>query len=317
MSNKERYLTFCNDNILPIFFQSWWLDTVSGADNWDVAIFSKSNEVFGVLPYFHKKKMGITMLGIPTLTQHLGPWLKYPEGQKNDTRLAFEKEAFQNLAEQMPSSQLTVIKLHHSIKNTLPFVWLDFKTTVKYTYVLSNVFHNKDNLKKNLSSNTRKNLKKAKKTVTVKETSDADLLYDMGNMTFQRQAIKPPYSRELLKNLHAVCEQNKCAKILYAEDENANVHAAILLVWNTKTVYYLMGGSNPEYRNSEAMTLLMWEAIKFASSFVDEFDFEGTMVESIERFIRGFGAQQYPYYQLSKVKPNYLRPLFEKKFNIS
>ena len=49
---------------------------------------------------------------------------------------------------------------------------------------------------------------------------------------------------------------------------------------------YLLGGSN---LNIEIVSTLQWEAIKFASSFVDEFDFEGTMIESIERFIRGLG----------------------------
>jgi hypothetical protein len=65
------------------------------------------------------------------------------------------------------------------------------------------------------------------------------------------------------------------------------------------------------------MSLLMWESIKFASSFVDEFDFEGTMVESIERFIRGFGAAQSPYFQLTKVSPKFLKPLYEKRYNLN
>ena len=47
-----------------------------------------------------------------------------------------------------------------------------------------------------------------------------------------------------------------------------------------------------------------------------EFDFEGTMVESIERFIRGFGATQKPYFQLSKIRPKLLKPLIERKYNI-
>ena len=61
----------------------------------------------------------------------------------------------------------------------------------------------------------------------------------------------------------------------------------------------------------------MWESIKFASSFAKEFDFEGTMVESIERFIRGFGAIQKPYFQLSKVRPKFLKPLYETRYNLS
>ena len=104
---------------------------------------------------------------------------------------------------------------------------------------------------------------------------------------------------------------------MIATDSDGNIHAAMFLVWSNKTVYYLVGGSNPKYRNSEAMTMLIWKAIEFGSSMSSEFDFEGTMVESIERFIRGFGAEQIPYFQLTKVTPAFLRPIFESRFNIN
>jgi hypothetical protein len=41
------------------------------------------------------------------------------------------------------------------------------------------------------------------------------------------------------------------------------------------------------------------------------------MVESIERFIRGFGAAQSPYFQLTKVSPKFLKPLYEKRYNLN
>ena len=98
---------------------------------------------------------------------------------------------------------------------------------------------------------------------------------------------------------------------MLATDENGNNHAALLLVWDKHSAYYLIGGSDSNYRNSEAMSLLMWKAIEKASLMVDNFDFEGTMLESVERFIRGFGGEQTPYYQLVKSKPKWLKSFFE------
>jgi hypothetical protein len=69
--NKTYYKDFCENNQLPIFFQPWWLNSLAGKDNWDVAIYRKSNEIFGVLPYYHKKKLGFKFLGLPILSQHL------------------------------------------------------------------------------------------------------------------------------------------------------------------------------------------------------------------------------------------------------
>ena len=53
MINKSDYNTFCNQHDLPIFYQPWWLDAVS--KNWDVVVYKKSNQIFGVFPYEIKK----------------------------------------------------------------------------------------------------------------------------------------------------------------------------------------------------------------------------------------------------------------------
>jgi len=90
-NDKKYYEDFCKNHQLPIFYQPWWLDCLAGENNWDVAIYKKSNEIFGVLPYYQKNKIGFKFLGLPILSQHLGPWLIYPDGQKNNTKLSFEK----------------------------------------------------------------------------------------------------------------------------------------------------------------------------------------------------------------------------------
>ena len=49
------------------------------------------------------------------------------------------------------------------------------------------------------------------------------------------------------------------------------------------------------------MSLLMWEAIKYASTVTTKFDFEGSMIEPIENFFKGFGAVQQQYTNISKI----------------
>jgi len=46
----------------------------------------------------------------------------------------------------------------------------------------------------------------------------------------------------------------------------------------------------------------MWHAIQFASTVSTIFDFEGSMIEPVERFFRGFGAVQTPYFSLTHVR---------------
>jgi hypothetical protein len=70
-----------------------------------------------------------------------------------------------------------------------------------------------------------------------------------------------------------------------------------------------MGGANPELRSSGATSLCLWEAIRFASKVCSRFDFEGSMIEPVERFFRGFGARQVPYFQINK-KSRLLQMIF-------
>jgi hypothetical protein len=71
-------------------------------------------------------------------------------------------------------------------------------------------------------------------------------------------------------------------------------------VWDRNVSYYLMSGADPRFRSSCAGSMLIWEAVKYAATVSECFDFEGSMIESVEHFFRGFGARQVPFFQLSK-----------------
>ena len=50
------------------------------------------------------------------------------------------------------------------------------------------------------------------------------------------------------------------------------------------------------------MSLIIWEAIKIAKQHSTIFDFEGSMIEPIERFFLGFGSTPKPYLNIVKDK---------------
>jgi hypothetical protein len=57
----------------------------------------------------------------------------------------------------------------------------------------------------------------------------------------------------------------------------------------------------------------MWNAIKIASENTKRFDFEGSMIENVERFFRSFGAVPIPYYNIKKTNSLLLRLYFALK----
>ena len=113
----------------------------------------------------------------------------------------------------------------------------------------------------------------------------------------------------MLRRIDDACSSKSHRQLFFAQDKNGNIHAAIYVVLDSNCAYYLLGGGDPALRSSGAHSLLVWEAIRYASQFVDQFDFEGSMVQSIERFFRSFGAKQVPYFHITHAqkKLNFLK----------
>jgi hypothetical protein len=66
---------------------------------------------------------------------------------------------------------------------------------------------------------------------------------------------------------------------------------------------YLFSGTDPEYKQSGAASLLVWEGIQRGCKEHKRFDFDGSMIESIEKFFRGFGATPVPYMNVRRFRP--------------
>ena len=105
---------------------------------------------------------------------------------------------------------------------------------------------------------------------------------------------------EFSQKFGSCSEERESRKILLGQDSQGRIHAVCYLVWNADCVWYLIGGGDPELRSSGATSLVIWDAIKFAAGERKIFDFEGSMIEPIERFFRGFGALQVPYFTVSR-----------------
>jgi hypothetical protein len=133
-------------------------------------------------------------------------------------------------------------------------------------------------------------------------SDDIDYFLHINRMTFERQDMGLPYRRELVRRLDAACVARDCRLILIGEDDTGRPQAVLYLIWDSESAYYLMGGADPALRTSGAMSLLMWEAIKHAARVTKAFDFEGSMIEPIERFFRAFGPRQTPYMHLFRTR---------------
>ena len=309
MTNQEKYRKFCTKELkIPIFSKDWWLDTVCGEKGWDVVLFEKGGQIWASFPYRKTKKVLFDIIAMPMLTQTLGPYIKYPVGQKYYKKLSWEKEVMEALIKQLPRFDYFSQSFHWSVTNGLPFYWQGYHQSSYYTYVIENITLEELEKKFETDIRRRRRLKAKEIGIQIIEGHDVEKFYELNKMTFQRQGLQMPYSLAFVKHLFETCKEKGAVKMYFAQYQD-EIIAANFLVYDDTTVYYLMGGINPEKKDLGAMDAVQFESIKFALESKRRFDFEGSMIENIEKYFRSFGAIQKPYFHIVKTNSKMLKTL--------
>jgi hypothetical protein len=278
-----------------IFQEPWWLDAVApGA--WQSLEIVRGGQIAARMPIVVSRKFGFRVIRNPPLTPTLGPWL--PTSIVNSSKhRGMEKDLLNGLIDQIPEWDYFEASFHHQLTNWLPFYWRGFEQTTRYTYILEDT-SDLDRVWTGLQDTVRRNIRKARGELSVRTDLPLDRLLDVAALTFLRQGQELPFDRDLVRRIDAACTSRDARRMFFAEDSKGRIHAALYVVTDAASAYYLFGGADPELRSSGAQNFLLWEAIRFASDRGIRFDFEGSMIEPIERVFRAFGARQVPYLQV-------------------
>ena len=304
---KSLYKDYSEKEYLPIFFQPWWLDTLAGQENWEAVVAKKNDEIIGVMPYSISKKFFFKTIKMPPLTQFLGPWIVYPD-IKGSNKLSIDKAVMTELISKLPNFHKFSQCWNYLYKNWLPFYWKDFKQTTKYTYVLD--YKCKlDEIWSSIKPNIKSDIQKAQKkyNLVIDENPNIEDFINLNKLVFERQGMISPYSDKSIRNIYSETLLRNSGKLFLAKDKHNNFHAGVFIIWDKKSAYYLLGGGDPDLRGSGATSFCLWEAIKYCSDKTEKFDFEGSMIEPIEKFIRAFGAKQFPYFLIEKTPSKFYR----------
>ena len=283
-----------------LFEQPWWLDAVAPG-RWGEAVVRREGEVFARLPFAIRRVARLRALAQPPLTPTLGPWLAPTEG-KYARRLETEKKVLGELIEALPPFDLLRLSLSPTLTNWLPFYWARFDATVRYTYRIDDL-SDLDRVRGEFQEQVRRGIRKAERTVEVVQDFPLEELLRLNARTFARQGLHVPYPDELVRRIDAACAARGVRRILGAVDADGRTHAALYVVWDQRTLFPLVNGRDAELQAFGANTLLYWEAIRLAAEVSEAFDFEGSMLEPVEHFVRAFGGRQTPYFAISKVRP--------------
>jgi Acetyltransferase (GNAT) domain len=280
-----------------VFEQPWWLDSVAPG-RWDEAVVRHGDDVVARLPYTTRRRYGRTTIVQPHLTQTLGPWLA-PTTCKYARRLEGEKRLLGQLIEALPPFDFFRMNFSPALTNWLPFYWAGFEATVRYTYRIEDL-SDLDRVHSEFQEGVRRGIRKAQGPLEVDHDYPLEHLLRLNAETFARQGLRTPYSDAFVRRLDAACAARGARRILAAIDANGRAHAALYVAWDERTLYPLINARDPELQAFGSNTLLYWEAIRLASDVSRVFDFEGSMLEPIEHFVRAFGGRQTPYFSVWK-----------------
>jgi Acetyltransferase (GNAT) domain len=272
-----------------VFSISWWVKAVNAR----VLGLFKSGRLVAGIPLYYEKRMGMKMCRLPKLTQTFGVVME-PFSGKRVTTTNREMEILTIFAEHLAKERVFSQCFHPSLVNWMPFLWNRFQQTSRFTYVLDDL-SDLDAIWDGMEPKLRNVVRKARTLGIELRECNADTVFALSSKTFARQGLANPFSREYLARLVDAAQANNSGACLAATDQHGQVHAACLLVWDPKKTYYLVAGGDPDLRSSGAQPLLTWEAIQFASKRSAAFDFEGSILETIEGVFRQFGGKQVPY----------------------
>ena len=312
MTAKEKYRLFCSkEKHLPIFSKDWYLDAVYGENTWQVVIVEQGNRVIASLPFCIKEKFSFfKMIRSDAFTKMLGIYI-IPE-LREGKRL---KKIINELIEQIPDIHFFQQNFHYSFTDWLPLKSKRYTQTTRYSYIIDDLI-DLDKVWENIDTDYRNNkIPKAKEILTISHDKSLKEFYRINKKSFDRQEMAVPYSFEKLKQFDKYLAGHDSRKIFFAIDPQQNIHSVAYLVWDNDSAYLHMAGDDPNFRTNGGGILLLWECIKFASKElqVNRFDFEGSMIENIEKVRRDFGAQPISYFEIKKIKSPLVSLIYDFK----
>ncbi|QTN38764.1 GNAT family N-acetyltransferase [Cryomorphaceae bacterium] len=291
----------------PIFLENWWIKALLAE-----ALCEVRWEKGGVQAYWpmeSRSKVGLKILNTPDLAPYLGPWFDFPKDVGTAKRETYLKEGVEALMAQLPDHDVLLARLHPEFEYFLPFVWQGCQLSPRVTYRLPAEL-DLDGVTQGFRSNVKRNLKKAESAIQLRPGSTVDALWDLSLKTFDRQGEKPHFDRDDLHRIHKVCLEHHSVNLIEAVDDQGRVHSAAMFLKDAQRVYYYKGGSDPELRESEAFSAVLYEGIRWSRELGLEFDFEGSMIEPVERFFRSWGAQRTVYYELRRFRNSKVKGLY-------
>ena len=280
----------CINNSLNglVYAQSWYLDIVS--PGWDALI---EDDYTTIMPLPSKKKILLHYLIQPKLIQQLG--------------IFSVKQISQEVIKQFIKAIPIKFILRDLNFNSYNECYEPALFTQRVNYEL-NINKSYSEISKVFKENTKRNIFKAKQYgLKIEQKSLPDLFLE--NYKLNTNINKDSNSLTILNQIINYTLRNKTGYIIITYDSDNKVIAGAFFIFSMNRLIYLTSFSGAKGKEFSAMFIIIDFMIDKFSNQQIIFDFEGSMVDGIARFFRGFGAQPVTYFRY-----RYTIPVLNKLF---
>ena len=310
--DKTLYRAVYKSLKVPVHMTPEWMDAVCIKGDWDVILAKdKAENITGVLVYHYREIFFFRFILMPPLCFYNGVFLVKQEGQSNNYQaVSNQLKTTKELIDALPGAAFFYQQFHHSFNNWMPFYWKNYSQSVRYTYLLDTK-QDSEMLWANMKPALKRNIKNNEESLVVREATDFEEFRQVMNDCYKDRSN--PYDSNLLERIHKNLEAQQNSKLyLCCDKKDKTILAGTMLTYDEGCSYYTCGFYHPDYKNQNAISVLMWELIK--TNPRARFDFEGSMLKGVESYFRSFGAKPQSHYRIWKINSKLLSPLIKFKF---
>lgn len=275
--------------------------------DWQSIIVMEGTQMVAAFPFEIKTKWTINYGLQPFFAQYLGV-LFLDKSENHAKRLEFQKKAIQLIHENIPANvKYLSYNFSPGFEYELPLIWQGWKSKSLFTYWVD-IRNGYDAFLRESASHVRREIKKSDAAgLVVKAENNPETVINILKQAKPAaiSQIAPHFFEALANNAnHYFKEGKSCCLIGYDGDKPI---AGIIYFFHRQKMIYYQGSTLPDYKNTGIMTKIIAESVRLNEGKYEYLDFDGSMIEPIERFFRGFGAFPVRY---SNVTLNRLpRPL--------
>ena len=278
-----------------IFHEPWWLDvTMQGKAEMVEA--RDHGKVVGRMYYLRNNRYGIVSSNMPPFTHFLGPAIDPGTGSPL-TRHLKTLSITADLIEKLPRFAAFRQKMHRGITDALAFQAAHFETFVQFTYEITP--DEEQAIWSRMRDKTRNAIRNGEKFHEITDALDPDGFIDFYRRNVKILGLTENVDLEIARRLIRRCLEQRCGKFLVAKDAQGADKAAIFIVWDRHSCYYLMSTRAPD-SSYGAIPALLWSAIKFSIASGRIFDFDGAISEGAVKLFLGFGSVTAPRYIIER-----------------